>query len=217
MSFDSEEEQLEAIKEWLKKNGLPIVLGIVVVLAGTFGWRGWQSHQYQQAAQAAVVYQQMVDGLQRSATNPDDEAAAKVVQANADRLIENWDKSAYADYARLALAKQAVTRNDLDQAADLLQQVAAAPATKDLRHVANLRLVRVYLAAQQLDQAETLLGLSYPEAWQGEQFELTGDLAVQKQDTAAARTAYQQALALLPQSDAAVRVQMKLNQLKADL
>lgn len=216
MSFDTEEEQLEAIKEWLKKNGLPIVLGIVVVLAGTFGWRGWQSHQYQQAAQASVVYQKMLEGLEQSANNPDNEAAAKEVQASADALIANWGKSAYADYARLALAKQAVARNDLDQAADLLQQVANKPATKDLKFVASLRLARVYLAAEQYDQADKTLSLSYPLPWQGEQLELKGDLAVQKDDKETARNAYQQALTLLPQSDALVRVQMKLNQLKAN-
>ena len=44
-NFDSEKEQLEQIKSWLKENGLSIVLGIVLGLGGVYGWRGWQAHK----------------------------------------------------------------------------------------------------------------------------------------------------------------------------
>ena len=43
----SEDEQVEAIKQWLKKNGPGIVAGIAIGLAAIGGWRWWQNYQSQ--------------------------------------------------------------------------------------------------------------------------------------------------------------------------
>lgn len=216
MEYDNEEEQLEAIKEWLRKNGVPVLLGIVVVVAGTFGWRSWKAHQFEQNAQASAVYQQLAAGLERSAQAPADVESMKLVQASADQLIQSWPKTAYADYARLALARQAVVRRDYDQAIDQLARVAKQPATKALGYTASLRLARVYLETGKLDLAKTQLQTAFPEAWQGEALELKGDLLTREKDVKGATDAYQSAIgAWGDRGGAAERIQMKLNQLQA--
>lgn len=216
MDFNNEDEQVEAIKEWLRKNGVPVLLGIVVVLAGTFGWRAWQAHQYKQDAAASAVYQQMLAGLQQTGANPADVNAMKAVQDAADQLVHDWPKSSYADYAHLALAQQAAQRADYDQAIDQLQQVAAKPATKALGYVANLRLARVYLQTGKLDDAAKIVDGFFPQAWQGEALELKGDLLSQRKDAKGAKAAYEAAVSAYGQATAAAeRLQMKLNQLEA--
>lgn len=216
MDFDNEEEQLEAIKEWLRKNGVPVLLGIVVVVAGTLGWRAWKTHQYEQNAQASAVYQQLATGLERSAQAPGDTNAAQLVQTTADQLIQSWPKSAYADYARLALAKQAVLRRDYDQAIEQLIRVAQKPATEALGYTAKLRLARVYLETGKLDLAKAQVDGAYPEAWQGESLELKGDVLARQKDTKGAAAAYEAAVsAWAGRGGAAERIQMKMNQLQA--
>lgn len=216
MDFNNEEEQIEAIKEWLRKNGVPVLLGIVVVVGGTFGWRGWQAHQYEQDAAASAVYQQMLTGLQQSSANASDVTAMKAVQDAADQLVKGWPKSSYADYAHLALAKQAVARADYDQAIDQLTQVADKPATKALGYTANLRLARVYVQTGKLDDAKKIVEGFFPEAWQGEALELKGDVLAQQQDMAGAKSAYEAARSAYGATSAAAqRLQMKLNQLEA--
>lgn len=216
MDFNSEEEQVEAIKEWLRKNGLPVLLGIAVVLGGTFGWRGWQAHQYEQNAAASAVYQQMLAGLQQASANPADVDAMKATQAAADQLVKEWPQSSYADYAHLTLAKQAVMRADYDQASDQLQQVADKPATKALGYTANLRLARVLVQTGKLDDAKKIVTGFFPQAWQGEALELKGDVLAQQKDVAGAKSAYEAAVSAYGATNAAAqRLHMKLNQLGA--
>lgn len=214
MEFDSEEEQIEAIKAWLKTNGLPIVLGIIVVVAATIGWRQWQAHQYKQSAQASVVYAQMQQGL-KQAVAPGNVKAMKAVQQAADILIREWPKSAYADFGHLALAKQAVKRGDYDQAIDQLKQVADKPATKAQGYTAQLRLARVYVQADKLDDALAVVNTGFPDAWKGQALELKGDILFQQKDTKGAQKAYNAALEAYGKSNAAGRINMKLNRLKA--
>ena len=48
--YDSEEQQVEAIKDWWKENGKAVVLGVVVGLGGLFGWRYYQDSVVQAQA-----------------------------------------------------------------------------------------------------------------------------------------------------------------------
>ena len=40
----TEEEQIEAIKQWWKKNGSSLLIGVGLALAIVFGWQAWQNH-----------------------------------------------------------------------------------------------------------------------------------------------------------------------------
>ena len=41
----TEEEQVQAIKDWWKNNGSSLLIGIGAALAIVFGWQAWQNHQ----------------------------------------------------------------------------------------------------------------------------------------------------------------------------
>ena len=95
---------------------------------------------------------------------------------------------------------------------DEWQPVAAAAS---LGWTARARLARVLLQSAELDRAAQVLNASWPESWQGQAFELRGDLARARGDLEAARAAYQSALAALQSDGGGHRelVQMKLDDL----
>ncbi len=39
----TEEEQVEALKDWWKENGRSLLLGVALALAIVFGWKGWET------------------------------------------------------------------------------------------------------------------------------------------------------------------------------
>ncbi len=59
----TEEEQVEALKNWWKENGKSLLLTIALALAVVFGWKGWQNNQRITAENAAVMYQNLVQAV----------------------------------------------------------------------------------------------------------------------------------------------------------
>ena len=49
-------EQSERVRNWISENGVSIVMGVVLALAGIFGWRQWQDYQVVQAPLAKEYY-----------------------------------------------------------------------------------------------------------------------------------------------------------------
>ena len=117
-----EEEQAERLKEWWQKNGTATIVVIVLAIGSMIGWRQWQEHSSGQAAEASKVYESLVAGLGQGGD-------AEQVRSAADTLLEDFESTAYADYARLALAKLAADEGNLNGAAEQLKAVAEDPGT----------------------------------------------------------------------------------------
>jgi len=202
-----EEEQAELLKSWWKENGTAAIITIVLAVAALIGWREWQGYQAEQSADASTQYQSMLETLANTEANAED------VSAKADALIDAYPGSAYADHARLAKASVAVEAADYDQAAALLEDVANDGATDELTYTASLRLARIYLQQQAWDKAESVLGATFPKAFNGMALELRGDVAKGQGDLAAAQGHYAEALEVLQDGGEKDRVQMKLDDL----
>ena len=52
----TEEEQEDQIKNWWKDNGIQIIGGIVIGIAGIWGWDYYQNHIYAQSIEARDLY-----------------------------------------------------------------------------------------------------------------------------------------------------------------
>ncbi|KAF0806028.1 hypothetical protein A6D6_01846 [Alcanivorax xiamenensis] len=204
-----EEEQAERLRNWWQKNGVATVVVIVLAVGSMIGWRQWQQHQSVEAGKASGLYEKMISAMPTGAGDGD----AGVVKTNAEALIDQFAGSSYAGYAHLALAKLAVQNGDLGEAASQLRLVVDKPATKELEHVARLRLVRVLIAQNELDAAGKELGRTWPEAMQGQALELKGDVAKARQQWDEARDAYASALEAMGGQGGSDRVQMKLDDL----
>ena len=215
MTDYSEEEQVERLRKWWEENGTAVVLAVVLSVGGLLGWRYWQGQQQQQAEGASVVYEQMMESVQQWQAMPGNATLADQIRASADSLVTEFGNTAYADYARFVLARLAVEQGEYGEASTWLRDAMDSPASDAIGWTARARLARVQLESGELEQAASTLNASWPASWQGQAFELRGDLARKQGDVEAARAAYQSALDALPEDGSGFRelVQMKLDDL----
>jgi predicted negative regulator of RcsB-dependent stress response len=184
----SEEEQIESLKKWWKENGPSVLFGVVIGLAGLFGWNAWQDHKLRQATEASALYNELLIKME-----------AKQASEQYDSLIETlrkeYDDTAYAALAALAAAKFAVERDNVEAAIDHLEWAIRHAQQPEIQITAKLRLSRLLLAQGKFDRVEYFLGQLYPKAYTAAVEELRGDLMIAKGNPANARQAYQRALA----------------------
>lgn len=209
----TDEEQAERIKQWWRDNGVSIAVTIVLGVAAVMGWQQWQRYSHEQAAGASAVYERMTSALSQASQTPGGGDTARAEEA-ARTLLDEHGKTAYAGFARLALARLAVEDGDYEQAVQQLEAVLERPATDALEHTARLRLARVELERERYERVAELVDAGFPEAWQGAALELKGDMLRARDDPEGAREAYTSALDSLEAGEAGRRrVEMKLNDL----
>ncbi|EJG0706053.1 YfgM family protein [Vibrio parahaemolyticus] len=199
--YDTEEQQVEAIKDWWKENGKAVIIGAVVGLGGLFGWRYYQDTVIQASETASQSYTTAMNTLQE-----------KGVDAQSDVLafIESNEVKEYSVLAALQLAKAQVEAKDF--AAALEQLKWAQSNTKDaaLSPLISYRIARIETEMGNFDAANTELGKVTDTAWAGRIAELRGDIALRQGDKDAAYAAYTEAQQA---ADASPTLQMKLDDL----
>ena len=95
--YDTEEEQLDALKRWWKENGQSTIVGLVAGIAIILGWNYWQDHKKTQAGLASALYSQLIQDMASSKKD----SAEKI----AERIKEQYPKTEYAAYSGLLQAK----------------------------------------------------------------------------------------------------------------
>ena len=190
----TEEEQVEAIKNWWNENGKSLIVTVVVVLGGYFGWNGYQEQQRTQGEAASNVYQQLVNKATKPVTEQT-EADKLELETVAAQLKEEFPGSLYAKFGGLYLAKFAIEANDFEGAAAELKTLVDAGDKGPITYLAQVRLARVFIQLEKLDEALALVKTT-PEASFTTQYEETkGDVLFAKGELTAALTAYQAARA----------------------
>jgi predicted negative regulator of RcsB-dependent stress response len=197
--LETEEQQIEAIKAFLKENGIAIVLGAVIGLGGLWGWRYYSSEQLASKEQASIAYQNVVEELAQ------DNASIN----SAVSFVSESDNSGYAVLAALQIAKEAVVREDFSEAAKQLKW-AAENSDDVLKSVANIRLSRVYKQQESYDEALAALANVSQPAFDAQVNEIKGDIYQKQGNVDKARAAYS---ASIESKDNNALVQMKLDNL----
>jgi predicted negative regulator of RcsB-dependent stress response len=188
----TEEEQVEAIKNWWNENGKSLIVTIVVVLGGYFGWNGYQDHQRAQGEAAASIYQQLVNKATKP-TSEQTEADKTELETIAAQLKAEYPGSLYAQFGGLYLAKFAIEANNFDAAEAELKALVDAGEKGPVTYLAQVRLARVLIQQEKLDAALALVETT-PEASFTAQYEETkGDVLFAKGEHAKALAAYQAA------------------------
>jgi predicted negative regulator of RcsB-dependent stress response len=210
----SENEQVEAVKAWLRRNGPAIVGGLALGALLVFGWRWWQARQAADALQANTAYEQLVQSLAGDVPVAD-------VEKRLAEFNKAWGRSAYASTADLAVASLLVERDALPQATVPLRRVLETSRDDTLREVARARLARVLLAQDKADEALAVLDAAPEDSrLEAAYAEARGDVLLAKGDRAAALKAYQDARAAsasLPSSELGRRtLDLKINDLEAE-
>ncbi|MCP4598920.1 tetratricopeptide repeat protein [Neptuniibacter sp.] len=190
----TEEEQVQALKNWWNENGKSLLLGVAVALAGIFGWKGWQQQQAVQSENASILYQNMLDAVVGAIGPQQDEAQLVTAKHLAEELKTDYDSSSYAKYAAMIMARVAVDNNELDKAVTELDWVLANQPTESMFALASLRKARVLAAQGEVDKALSIVSGAPVAGYKASISELKGDLYLAKGDKAQARSAYSAAL-----------------------
>jgi predicted negative regulator of RcsB-dependent stress response len=185
--YRSEEEQVEALKDWWKENGRSVIIGVGLALAVVFGWRYWQDSTHAQAEAASAQYQTLLQRL--------DAGEGREVVEIARRIIAEYPSTPYAALASLSLAQQAVDQGDLDGASAHLRWVMENAKVGEVRTLAQVRLARVLVAQGRADEAlQQLTGVGGGSAFAMAE-EVKGDAYLAQGRRTDALRAYQAALA----------------------
>jgi predicted negative regulator of RcsB-dependent stress response len=204
-----EQEQLDQIKHFWKKYGNLISWILIVILGGYAAWNGYQYWQRDQAAKAAVLF----DEVERSANAGD---LARVQRSFAD-IKDKFPGTLFAHQASLVAAKFLSAQGKSVEAQAALKWVVVAAPDPAYRDIARLRLAALLLDAGSLDDALAQLAQPMVPSLMGLASDLKGDVLSAKNQKPEALSAYKKAwdeLSEIP--DFRRLVEAKLNALGVD-
>ena len=184
--YETEEQQVEALKDWWKQNGIAVIGGAVLGISALVGWRGWNWHQENQAIEASDVY----TVVQEAVTKNDEAVLAKQVSI----LQEQYSSTPYASLAVLHHAKALVDKGNSSAAEENLRWVVNNSKQETVQNVARLRLARLLLADNKIEEAQSMVNAGMSEAYASLAKEIQGDIFVAKGEVEEAKKAYDEAM-----------------------
>jgi len=202
----TDEERLDALKNWWSENGRNIVVGVVLGIGAVSGWVVWTEYEQGQAEAASIVFQEA-----RTAAAAGDHQA---LRAAADVLLSEHSDHDYAAAAALLLAKSDVEQGRFEAARDHLEWVIDHAEFPELRDLGRLRLAETLFAAGAFDEAAQLLGEKGAGPFAAASDDLLGDLHPARGEPDKAREAWERAAAGLSRSPLSrEQITLKLNDL----
>jgi predicted negative regulator of RcsB-dependent stress response len=182
--YETEEQQVEAIKRFWKENGLALVIGALLGLGGLLGWRYYNDSQIVAKEQASFAYEKASEELLKG----------ELGLSQAKTFIESHSGTGYATLMALELSQQAIERKDLTEAAKQLEFVANSAKLSAVQSVAQLRLARIQIEQGELELALASADKVTDEAFNSQSQEIRGDVYQLQQLFDKAKAAYSAAL-----------------------
>ncbi|WP_341315061.1 tetratricopeptide repeat protein [Paraburkholderia sp. IMGN_8] len=207
MSYHDEQESIESLKAWWTQWGNATTWIVLVALVAAAGWNGWNFWQRRQAAEAAVLY----DQVQQAVASGD---KAKITRVATD-MEDKFGSTAYAQMTALGAAKALYAAGDEAAAKVQLQWTIDHAKDDEFKQIAKLRLASLLLDDKAYDQGLALLAEPQSDAFKGIVANSRGDLLAAQGKRDDARTAYKLALDSLSKNDSSARqlIQFKLDAL----
>ena len=184
------QEQLDQLKFFWKRYGTLITSTVIVVSLAFLGWQYYQKNQATKAAEAAGVYQSM---LQAAAAQD----SARVANIWGD-LKGKYGSTAYAEQGAL-LAGAALAGDKPDQAMAALKWEIEQGKQTGYQALARLRLASLLAQARQWDEAAKVLATGIPAEFAGLAADRLGDIYAAQGKTSEAKAAYDKAVKAMPE------------------
>ena len=146
----TEEENTEFLSSLWDKYKYLILLSLVLLGAGIFGWESWSQNRLSNLQDSADMYESFINSLN------DDDLDKKVM---AEQIIEKYPNTLYADLVTFHLAKISVEEEDLNKAQEYLMWILKRRDSKwgsdfdPIEATARLRLARVLIANNNSNKA----------------------------------------------------------------
>ncbi len=201
--YESEQEQIDALKKWWKENGKAVIVGAILGFGSLIGWQQWQANVQSQGESASLEYDVLLADLENN--------KYQEVKDRGAHILSNFQDTSYAALSAMSLAKVYVEEGDFDSAKTYLQIVIDQNDQPQLKQVAQLRLARLLLADGDAAQALSKLKAVKVGGFGAVVNELEGDIQVALGNRDKARAAYQQALDAIETGVDASLLKMKLD------
>jgi predicted negative regulator of RcsB-dependent stress response len=182
----SEKEQIEQLRSWWSEYGNYVIGGIVIGAGLLFGINQYQANKLQAQLDASAAYESLVGYV---AAGDLDDAKSK-----ADEIATQYSGTAYVGQAGLAMARLYMDKNRDQDAAEALLTVINGKSDDELKHVARLRLARIYLYEEKAEDAVALLSGVDAGAFASAYGEVLGDAYTALGRVAEAQDEYQKVL-----------------------
>lgn len=205
MEFETEEQQVEALKKWWKENGKQVIFGAVIGFGLIIGWRYYLDYSATQKSQASALFEQVIKVDASSELTADKSAIF-------EKIRKNYSNSTYYSSAGLVLAKSHYEAGEKIMAIEVLDEIIANKNPDVLVLIATERKARILIDINKADEALLVLSINVKAEFQSIFEELKGDAYFAKGDMDNARSAYDKAL-LLNNSGDNTLLQMKRDNL----
>jgi len=187
--FETDDQQVVALKKWWKENGTSLLVGLLVGVSALFGWRYYDEQNNIHSVQASDLYMQVMQSVKLNIVDD------KTIDIN-NTLINDYSGTPYAALSSLALAKTEYERGNVDLAVSQLE-LAVKYATDDVtKQIASLRLASVLIEQEKFEEVLVLLNAPHDAAFDAQYEELRGDMYMAKNEIDQARVAYDKAISL---------------------
>jgi len=183
--YSTEEQQVEAIKNFWKENGSQIVVGVVLGLGGFGAWNWYVDKEAATQEAASVQYEEFVKVSQAET------ASSETVETELKAFTTTYGESGYGVFVQLLAAKQAVAEAKFDVAANNLTSALTLTDSVSLKELVSLRLARIQIQLEQYDVALQTLGTIKSDGYIARVAELVGDVHLAQGDKDKARMSYQ--------------------------
>ncbi len=199
--YKTEEEQVQAIKQWWKENAVSLIAGIAIGAVVIGGYKYWTEGKHNQAKQASVIYSEIIS------SNGDKTKSTEILKSD-------YSGTPYAALAALLLAKDNVKASKYDEAISQLTWIIDNGHDDSVQHIAVQRLARVYLSQNKIAEAEKLVTGVKASGFESGYSEIRGDINLAKKLPVQAKENYRLALTSLQPGDQRYDIiKMKLDDL----
>lgn len=182
----SEKEQIEQFRAWWSEYGAYVIGGIVIGAGLIFGVVKYKDMTLTAQLEASTAFESLLEQV--------DDGDLDDAEATAQRIRTDYAKTTYAGQAGLAMARLYMDKNRDQDAADALLSVVESNADEELKHVARLRLARIYLYQDKAQEVVDLLADLDIRAFSPSYGEVLGDAYTALGRIAEAQDAYQKVL-----------------------
>ena len=183
--YQTEEQQVEAIKSYWQENGNMIIAGVVLGFVGFIGFNLYKDNKLDNEIAISNSYQTLIENSALDTT---------VFGENAQKFINENGNTSYVSLTALALAKNAADEKDWQSVQTHLTTALESAPTEGIKGIASLRLARVQIQQNQYEQALATLAKPLPESFVAAIEEIKGDIYLLQGKKELARSAYQAAI-----------------------
>ncbi len=198
-AYETEEQQVEAIKKWWRDNYKLVVLLTVLGIGGILGTQYYKQNKIIMGEAASDNYNAVFEASMQK--------QPQIIKDRTELLQKDFSTSPYAMQAALLLAKNLAETGKTQQAIEKLQWVEANTSDVALQQIALIQRAQILASNKQSEEALKVLEQSPKDStFASIKLELQGDILAAIGQISEAKKAYDEAMGKYLQLGASIDI-----------